>query len=231
MPPAKEPSGTKVKKPSAEDEASAARKAAHQHALQVKKDFRKLKAKAFAKKFDEELGKVKEFEAEFKLLRLELLGKDLQSRDTGGEMKGSREGSLIQQEMRKLVESLEEVQPSWMWAMERCSAHLRQSIGAPSEAVELCKRAIERLEDSNVRPLDDKMLTLIPGVLNDKEEELGHHKLLNLDKSEDRLYLTDRMRLQQLQAQLTEDSGMTMSPHVREEMHRLQLKISSRKRG
>lgn len=58
MPPAKEPSGTKVKKPSAEDEASAARKAAHQHALQVKKDFRKLKAKAFAKKFDEELGKV-----------------------------------------------------------------------------------------------------------------------------------------------------------------------------
>lgn len=46
----------KPKKPSAEEETL--RKAAVQHAKQVQKDNRKLKPKAFVKKFDEELGKV-----------------------------------------------------------------------------------------------------------------------------------------------------------------------------
>lgn len=49
-------SGGKGKKPSAEEEA--ARKQAVQHAQQVKKDHRKLKAKAAAKKFEEDLPKV-----------------------------------------------------------------------------------------------------------------------------------------------------------------------------
>jgi len=49
-------SGGKGKKPTPEEEA--ARKAAVQHAQQVKKDHRKLKAKAAAKKFEEELPKV-----------------------------------------------------------------------------------------------------------------------------------------------------------------------------
>jgi hypothetical protein len=39
-------------------EEETAKKAALQHAMQVKKDNRKLKPKAFVKKFDEELGKV-----------------------------------------------------------------------------------------------------------------------------------------------------------------------------
>ena len=226
--PAKEPSGAKAKKPIDEDEET--KKAAQKHAQQVKKNYHNLKPKASSKKFEEALaGPVKEFEAEFKLLRLELLGKDLQDRLAGGEMKDSRERTLMQQDMRKLIESLEEVQPSWGWAMERCSAHLRQSIGAPLEAIALCKRVIERLEDSNTRPSDAKMLTTVPGVLNDKEEELGHHRLLNLDKSDDRQYLADRMRLQQLQAQVTEDASMTMSATVREDMHRLQQKIGARK--
>ena len=47
----------KAKKATAEEEAK--QKAAHQHALQVKKDHRKLKPKAFAKKFDEEISKVR----------------------------------------------------------------------------------------------------------------------------------------------------------------------------
>lgn len=175
---------------------------------------------------------VKEFEAEFKLLRLELLGRDLQSRcDTGGDMKGSREGSAIQQEMRKLIDSLEEIQPCWIWAMERCSAHLRMSINAPSEAMTLCKRVIERVEVSNTRPLDDKMLMLVPGVLNEKEEELGHHRLLNLDNPEaDRQYLVNRMRLQMLQAQMAEDQMSTMSPpQYHEDMARLQKVTMKRK--
>jgi hypothetical protein len=46
----------KAKKPPTEDEAK--QKAAHHHALQVTKDHRKLKPKAFAKKFDEEISKV-----------------------------------------------------------------------------------------------------------------------------------------------------------------------------
>ena len=49
-------SGGKGKKPTAEEEA--ARKHAVQHAQQVKKDHRKLKAKAAAKKFEEDLPKV-----------------------------------------------------------------------------------------------------------------------------------------------------------------------------
>jgi hypothetical protein len=46
----------KAKKAPAEEEAK--QKAAHQHALQVKKDHRKLKPKAFIKKLDEEISKV-----------------------------------------------------------------------------------------------------------------------------------------------------------------------------
>ena len=56
MPPGKEPTAAKQKKPSAEEETL--KKAALQHAMQVKKDNRKLKPKAFVKKFDEELSKV-----------------------------------------------------------------------------------------------------------------------------------------------------------------------------
>ncbi len=174
---------------------------------------------------------VKEFEAEFKLLRLELLGKDLQSRDSGCEIKGSREGSLIQQEMRKVMESLEDIQPCWVWAMERCAVHLRQSINVPGEAVALCKRVIERVKDLSMRPVDDKMLTLVPGVLYDKEEELGYQKLLNIDSAEDRQYVVDRMRLQMYHAQMAEDQAtMSMnSPHWREEVNRLQKSTYARK--
>lgn len=52
----KDSAATKPKKPIAEEETL--RKAAVQHAKQVQKDNRKLKPKAFVKKFDEELGKV-----------------------------------------------------------------------------------------------------------------------------------------------------------------------------
>jgi hypothetical protein len=85
------------------------------------------------------------------------LGKDLQSRDAGCEVKGSRDGSSIQQEMRKVIESLEDIQPCWVWAMERCAVHLRQSINVPGEAVALCKRVIERVKDLSMRPVDDKI--------------------------------------------------------------------------
>ena len=50
----KDATAAKSKKP----EEETAKKAAVQHAMQVKKDNRKLKPKAFVKKFDEELGKV-----------------------------------------------------------------------------------------------------------------------------------------------------------------------------
>ena len=136
---------------------------------------------------------MKEWEAEFKLLRLELLGKELQSRvETASELKGTKEGSLIQQEMRKLIGSLVEIQPCWVWAMERCSWHLRQSIGAPREAIDLCQSVLKRLLEEE-RPVDDKMLIDVPGVMMDKEEELGHHKLMNVEKAEDRKYLHERM--------------------------------------
>ena len=46
----------KAKKPTAEEEAK--QKAAHQHALQVTKDQRKLKPKASVEKFVEEISKV-----------------------------------------------------------------------------------------------------------------------------------------------------------------------------
>jgi hypothetical protein len=39
-------------------------------------------------------------------------------------------------------------------------------------------------------------------VLNDKEEELGYQKLLNLDRAEDRQYVVDHMRLQMYHAQM-----------------------------
>ena len=58
-------SGGKGKKPTPEEEA--ARKAAVQHAQQVKKDHRKLKAKAAAKKFEEELPKVTPLIPRFRL--------------------------------------------------------------------------------------------------------------------------------------------------------------------
>ena len=167
------------------------------------------------------------------MLCLELLGKALQERccdTTVSETKGSKEGSLILQEMRKLIESIEELQPNWAYAMERCSAHLRQSISAPADAIQLCTRAIARLEDSNQRPMDDKMLIGVPGVLCDKEEELGHHKLLNPDKAEDRLYLADRMRSQLLQAQIAaeDQSSISLLPQ-REELNRLQRNTQTRK--
>jgi hypothetical protein len=47
----------KAKKAPAEEEAK--QKAAHQHALHVKKQHRMLKPKAFSKKFDEEILKVR----------------------------------------------------------------------------------------------------------------------------------------------------------------------------
>jgi hypothetical protein len=133
--------------------------------------------------------------------------------------------------MRKVIESLEDIQPCWLWAMERCAVHLRQSINVPGEAVALCKRVIERVKDLSMRPVDDKMLTLVPGVLNDKEEELGYQKLLNLDRAEDRQYVVDRMRLQMYHAQMAEDQAtMSMnSPHWREEVNRLQKSTHARK--
>lgn len=166
------------------------------------------------------------------MLCLELLAKALQDRcdTTVSETKGSKEGSLILQEMRKLIESIEELQPNWAYAMERCSLHLRQAISAPADAIHLCTRAIARLEDSNVRPMDDRMLIAVPGVLCEKEEELGHHKLLNLDKAEDRQYLADRMRLQLLQAQIAaEDSASISLLPQREELSRIQRNTHSRK--
>ena len=54
--PGKDDKNSTATKPSAEGETL--RKAAVQHAKQVQKDNRKLKPKAFVKKFDEELGKV-----------------------------------------------------------------------------------------------------------------------------------------------------------------------------
>lgn len=56
MPSGKETTGTKAKKPIEEGES--VRKAAVELAQKVKKDHRKLKPKAFAKKFDEEIIKV-----------------------------------------------------------------------------------------------------------------------------------------------------------------------------
>jgi hypothetical protein len=49
------------------------------------------------------------------------------------------------------------IQPSWVWAMERCAVHLHQSINVPGEAVALCKRVIERVKDLSMRPVDDKI--------------------------------------------------------------------------
>ena len=168
---------------------------------------------------------VKEFEAEFKLLRLELLGKDLHSRlDSTSEMKSSKEGNWIQQEMRKLIETLEEMQPCWVWALERCSHHLRVSINCPKDAIDLCNRVLQWLDDSdgNLRPVDDKMLTQVPGVLSEKEEELGHHKAMNLDKGEDRKYLIERMQWQLLQAQIADPSSSeVMRPQWHEQSERL----------
>jgi actin-related protein len=174
---------------------------------------------------------VKEWEAEFKLLRLELLGKELQSRvETASELKGTKEGSLIQQEMRKLIESLVEIQPCWVWAMERCSWHLRQSIGAPREAIDLCQSVLKRLLEEE-RPVDDKMLIAVPGVMMDKEEEFGHQKLMNVEKAEDRKYLHERMEFQLVHAQMAEASASSaiITPQLRAQFDRLQRSTQARK--
>jgi serine/threonine protein kinase len=174
---------------------------------------------------------VKEWEAEFKLLRLELLGKELQSRvETASELKGTKEGSLIQQEMRKLIESLVEIQPCWVWAMERCSWHLRQSIGAPREAIDLCQSVLKRLLEEE-RPVDDKMLIAVPGVMMDKEEEFGHQKLMNVEKAEDRKYLHERMEFQLVHAQVADASASSaiITPQLRAQFDRLQRSTQARK--
>jgi hypothetical protein len=79
--------------------------------------------------------------------------------------------------------------------------------------------------------VDDKILTLVSGVLNDKEEELGYQKLLNLDRAEDHQYVVDRMRLQMYHAQMAEDQAtMSMnSPQWREEVNQLQKSTHARK--
>eukprot|EP00960_Hanusia_phi_P053329 762003-Hanusia_phi.AAC.1 len=175
-----------------DDEEKQRKKEALQLSNQIKKESKKLKLKQFTKIFEDEVSKFKEFDAEFQLLRLELLARALNASKDSSTMDPKRKS-----EMREIVMALKSQHICWAYGMERCCAIVCEFLCDYNFAADLASTAIIELEKS--RPTDDKMFFELLAS-KDEEDDLKVHSLLNLDYKEDVGYLTDRLRRLQLHA-------------------------------
>eukprot|EP00292_Cryptomonas_paramecium_P009488 CAMPEP_0113668630 /NCGR_PEP_ID=MMETSP0038_2-20120614/4109_1 /TAXON_ID=2898 /ORGANISM="Cryptomonas paramecium" /LENGTH=255 /DNA_ID=CAMNT_0000584399 /DNA_START=193 /DNA_END=957 /DNA_ORIENTATION=+ /assembly_acc=CAM_ASM_000170 len=186
-------------KPS-EPKENAREKAALAAAVKVRKDFKNLQVKKSGKAMADVIKEFPEYEAEFKMLRAELLeptarrdrealeakSKEGNARASGGSAAGGSGGRGLTVEMLTLASEAVALKPNWINAVEKYATWLLQDAGSAEESFKLCSQAIVYLQEGN-RPVDDKVLQ----VLEDEESLL--QRLLDLDDREDVQYLVHRL--------------------------------------
>ncbi|KAJ1473964.1 hypothetical protein T484DRAFT_1834158 [Baffinella frigidus] len=124
------------------------------HILERAKETRKEFAKAnkiskSAEKFKELLKEVPDaFKTELIMVRLSLL--------EGVAENQKKRGSKLSQEIDDLCTTAVNLQPCWLYAMEKCATLLRSVAMLPERAQLLVHVATNRLERTGGRPTDDK---------------------------------------------------------------------------
>ncbi|KAJ1475351.1 hypothetical protein T484DRAFT_1909815, partial [Baffinella frigidus] len=163
-----------------------------ERAKETRKEFAKCnKLSKSAEKFKARLKEVPDaFKTELIMVRLSLL--------EGVAENEKKRGSKLSQEIDDLCTTAVNLQPCWLYAMEKCATLLRSAAMLPERAQLLVHVATNRLERAGGRPTDDKVFCAVM----DDDQECKLNQMLDLDgNAEDVEYLTNRLQLQLLMAE------------------------------
>ncbi|KAJ1475339.1 hypothetical protein T484DRAFT_1968361 [Baffinella frigidus] len=155
-----------------------------ERARETRKEFTKCsKIPKSAEKFKALLKEVPDaFKTELVMVRLSLL--------EGVADNEKKRGSKLSQEIDDLCTTAVNLQPCWVYAMEKCATLLRAAAMLPERAQLLVHVATNRLERAGGRPTDDKVFF----AAMDTDQEMKLERLLDLDGNEEDVERRKRLR-------------------------------------